>query len=80
MSYGEYTGYDPKAIGRRLKAGMADAGLTAGELAERIGKSRFAVQDWLSGRSVPSLETATQICDVFGWPIDRLCVRGDWKD
>lgn len=72
--------YDSKAVGRRLKSGLADTGMTAEQLADAIGMSRFAVGDWLIGRSTPSFETSVKICDVFGWPLDRLAVRGEYAD
>lgn len=69
--------YDRKTIGRRLKSGLSDTGMTAEGLGEKIGRSRHTVSDWINGRSTPTLEDAAKICDVFGWPLDFLAVR-DW--
>ncbi|MBR3328602.1 MAG: helix-turn-helix transcriptional regulator [Atopobiaceae bacterium] len=67
--------YAAEPIGRRLKSGLADAGLTVEQLAESIGVSRFAVQGWISGKSRMKLTDAAKVCDVLGWPLDRLARR-----
>ena len=72
--------FDSKAIGKRLKSGLADAGMSSDELAKIIGSSRGAVSKWMNGHDVMGLEIAVRICDVFDWPLDRLAVRGEYDD
>ena len=72
--------FDSKAVGRRLRSGLSDAGMSSDELAERIGTSRQSVSDWMNGRTVMGFENAVKVCEVFGWPLDRLAVRGDYAD
>lgn len=72
--------YDRAAIGRRLKSGIVDRGLTAEQLADAIGVSRHTVTEWVNGRTGMSLENAVKVCDELGWPIDRLAVRTPPQD
>lgn len=67
--------YDNKAVGRRLKSGMVDKGLTMEQMAEATGLSRASISDYCIGRTVMTLEIASKVCEVLGWPIDRLAVR-----
>ena len=67
--------YDMKAIGKRIKSGLADADMSQEELAERIGVSRWTVSEWILGRSRPKITDAAKVCDVFGWPLDVLATR-----
>lgn len=71
--------YEKEAIGRRLKSGLTDKGLTIEEFAKQIGMSDYAVREWTSGRSGMTLENAVKVCDVLGWPLDRLARRGDYS-
>lgn len=72
--------FDSKAIGRRLRSGLSDAGMSSEELASRIGTSRASVSDWMNGRTVMGFENAVKVCEVFDWPLDRLAVRGEYDD
>lgn len=67
--------YEAEAVGRRIRSGLADLGMTSEELADRIGVSRFTVSSWLSGKTRMKLADAVKVCDVFGWPLDRLVRR-----
>ena len=67
--------YDMESIGRRLKSGLADNGMTADQLADAIGVSRYTVGEWVMGRRRMKLTDAAKVCDVFGWPLDRLARR-----
>ena len=71
--------YDRKTIGRRLKSGLADKGVSHDELAESIGVSRFTVDAWAQGKVGMSLENAVAVCNYFNWPLDRLAVREESK-
>ena len=74
--------YDMESIGRRIKSGLADNGMTADQLADAIGVSRYTVGEWVMGRRRMKLTDAAKVCDVFGWPLDRLARReaGDTND
>lgn len=67
--------YSREAIGRRLKSGLVDAGISVEELADRIGRSRFTVSNWIQGKSGIGLDDAMAICNVLNWPLDRLARR-----
>ena len=38
------------------------------------------VKNWIIGRTRIPIDKACAICDLFGWPMDRLAVRGEWND
>lgn len=67
--------YQKKAVGRRLKSGLSDQGLTTEEFAKRIGVSAESVKGWCNGRVVMSFENAVKVCDELNWPLDRLARR-----
>lgn len=46
--------------------------MTQAELGERIGVTRQTVAAIEQGKYSPSLETAFQIADVFGAPLDQV--------
>jgi len=72
--------YDKAAVGRRIRSGIADNGLSISEFAGAMGVSRQCVYDWINGESVINFECATRICEYFNWPLDRLAVRGEYDD
>lgn len=67
--------YDKEAVGRRLRSGMVDKGITTEEMAAKVGISTFSLNDYCSGKTGMTLETAEKICNVLDWPLDRLAVR-----
>lgn len=67
--------YSKEVVGRRLKSGLIDKGMTVKDLADAIGMSEYAVKEWCGGRSGMTLENAIKVCDALGWPLDRLAVR-----
>lgn len=67
--------YSKKAVGRRLKSGLIDKGLSNDEFAEMIGVSSYTVKEWCGGRSGMSLESAISVADGLDWPLDRLACR-----
>lgn len=67
-------------VGRRLKSGIADNGMTAKELAVEIGVSYETLKNYMAGETPIGLEKAVRICDIFGWPLDKLAVRGEYRD
>ena len=70
--------YSYEVIGRRLDAGLTDAGITPDELAIRLGGkiTGYVVREWIRGRTRIPLDKAAAICDILDWPLDRLAVRG----
>lgn len=62
-------------MGRRLRSWMVDEGMTAEQLAKRLGVSPGTVASWTSGQRSVSLDRACQICDVFSKPLDELACR-----
>ena len=55
-------------------------GLSYEEFGNAIDVSSDVVKNWVSGRTRIPIEKACAICDLFGWPMDRLAVRGEWDD
>ncbi|MGX8699162.1 MAG: helix-turn-helix transcriptional regulator, partial [bacterium] len=47
-------------------------GFTQEELAEKIGISRQAYAKWESGATVPDLEKAARLAEVYGVTLDAL--------
>ena len=72
--------YSTTAIGKRLDSGITDKGLTYEEFGNAVDVSSDVVKNWVSGRTRIPIEKACAICDLFGWPMDRLAVRGEWDD
>ena len=72
--------YSDSAIGKRLESGIADKGISYKELGDAISVSEDVVKNWVSGRTRIPIDKACAICDLFGWPMDRLAVRGEWDD
>lgn len=70
----EFT-FNREVIGRRLRSGIVDSGMSVEEWAEANGFNDATVKSWCCGRSGMSLENACKVCDIFGWPLDRLAVR-----
>ena len=56
----------------RLKVARAEMDLTQGELAERIGVTRQAVNSIELGRYVPSTLLALKMARLFGKPVEEL--------
>lgn len=67
--------FSNEVVGRRLHSGLVDRGMSASDLALRMGVSAEVVKNWISGRTPIPFSTAAAICDIFGWPLDRLAVR-----
>lgn len=55
-----------KELGRQLYVQRERVGISQGELAKRIRKSRYTVNKYESGEAVPTVETLARICDILG--------------
>lgn len=53
-------------LGRELARLRERSGLSQADLAKRIGKVRYTVIKYESGKAVPAVETLAQICEVLG--------------
>lgn len=67
--------YSQELMGRRLHSGLIDKGIKQQDLAKRVGVSAEVVANWISGRTPIPFACACEICDLLGWPLDRLAVR-----
>lgn len=56
-------------FGVRLKSLLMHTGMTATELADRLGVSRQSVSFWTTDRNQPSAEKTQKIADMFGVPV-----------
>lgn len=66
--------------GRRIRSWLVDAGMTVEDLAAKLSTPEKevkpgTVKSWLYGNRAMSFETAVQIADVFGKPLDELACR-----
>ena len=61
----------------RLKVARAEMDLTQGELAERIGVTRQAVNSIELGKYVPSTVLALKMAKLFGKPVEELFLLED---
>lgn len=55
-----------KAFSQRLKQKRKEKGFSQKELAELLRYSEKTVSKWESGKSMPTLEVFSQICDIMG--------------
>jgi transcriptional regulator with XRE-family HTH domain len=55
-----------KELGRELRELRESSGISQGELAKRIMKSRFTVNKYESGETAPPVETLAKICEILG--------------
>lgn len=63
-------------LGERITYYRNRAGLSQGELAERMGVSRQAVSKWETDGSLPDLDRLIALAELFGTSLDTL-VRGE---
>ena len=60
-----YTGNNIKLLRKRLK-------MTQGEIAEKIDKTITTVGDYERGKSIPPLDIANKLCEIFQVNLDDL--------
>lgn len=53
-------------LGQELRSIREGAGVSQGDLAKRIGKSRFTVNKYEQGETAPPVETLAKICEILG--------------
>ena len=58
----------------RLKAVLADAGLTNKWLAEQLGKAPVTISKWCTNTTQPDLQTLSKISDLLNIDIRELLV------
>ena len=63
------------ALGERIKALRKEAGLSQGELGERIGSDSQRVSRYENGRITPSVDAVVRIAEAFNVSIDYLLVE-----
>ena len=61
----------------RLKVARAEMNITQGELAERIGVTRQAVNSVELGKYVPSTVLALKMAQVFGKNVEEIFILDD---
>lgn len=64
-------------IGKNIRSLREAAGLTQSELADRLFVSFQAVSAWERGQSIPDLENAVRLSELFGVSVDSLIKDGD---
>lgn len=68
---------DIQRIGENIRQYRQKLGITQRELAERIMVSFQAVSAWERGISVPDLENAVRIAELFGISVDALLAKSE---
>lgn len=55
-----------------LEAARVNARLKQKEAADRIGVTQQTLLNWEKGRTVPTIEHAIKMCEVYGVDLDHL--------
>ena len=64
---------DLTATGANIAALLRNAGLTAADVADRMGfSSRNAVYKWLKGEALPTLDNMVILADMLGVSVDDI--------
>ena len=72
----EYRNINLEATGKRMEELLKASGISAIDLAKRLGVSNQAVYKWLKGKSLPTLDNMYQISQICKVPIDDIIVAG----
>ena len=67
-----YEAIDGSRIGKKIKEMRTQRGLTAEELAKKLGTSTSAVNMYECGLRIPRDEIKIRIADYFGAPIETI--------
>lgn len=62
----EHYPVDKPTLGSLIREALDNAGMTAKELASRIGVSASRVSEYIHDKSQPSLRVTRQICETLG--------------
>ena len=55
-----------------IKAARVNAGLTQGEVAEHIGKTKNTIVSYEAYATVPDITTAQALAELFGMSVDEI--------
>lgn len=55
-----------------LKAARINAGMTQAAAAEAMGVSNITISNWENGHTLPNIQTARKIAEVYNVPLDNL--------
>lgn len=69
------TAYNAVVVGRRIRSGIEDIGMNLSDFADLLNIHESTVRSWINGKTVPALDKAVQMADLFKWPMDFLVVR-----
>lgn len=58
-----------------MKAARVNAGLKQQEAAEKLGVSVITYMNWENGKTLPTVDNAFAICELFKMPIDGIIFR-----
>ena len=59
-------------LGLNIKNARESAGLTQGELAERLGTTQIAISRWERNDRTPNVLTFGKLCEAVGVSADQL--------
>lgn len=77
-----YITIEQEATGKRIKSLMKERGFKVRQVQEAMGfENPQAVYKWLSGKSLPSLDSLVILCCLLGVRMDEiLVIDGDLPD
>lgn len=55
-----------------LAAARVNAGLTQKGVCERLGMAEKTLINWESGKTLPSVDNAQKLCDLYGVKLDDI--------
>ncbi|MBQ0125968.1 MAG: helix-turn-helix transcriptional regulator [Clostridiales bacterium] len=55
-----------------MKAARINAGYKQTEAAEKLGVSPNTYLNWENGKTIPTVDRAYEICELFNLPIDSI--------
>jgi transcriptional regulator with XRE-family HTH domain len=64
-----------KTLRENIRFYRTEAGLTQGELAEKLGGKKSLVSNYENGYSLPDILTLGKLCDIFEISLDELVGR-----
>jgi len=59
---------DPKKLGKKIRLGRVELGLTQTQLAEKINAKQKSISRYETGASLPSIKTLVKIAKVLEKP------------